>query len=202
MQQIAMRAMHLNRLIPGSECAARGGGESFANIRHAFLGERFGLHMAFANGGCCRPHQRPRLFANRNFRRTKRPIAFKGTLRRTLAPRMAKLHRRHRTLRLDETRKSLHRFNMRIGPKPKIAMGNATLAHHACDFGENQPKATNREATKLHQMPIIRQTFDRRILAKWWHHHAIWYRHTANGERREKQGTHGASPIRLALCLA
>ena len=99
---------------------------------------------------------------------------------------MAKLHRRHRALRLDEAGKPLHWFNMRIGPKPKITMGNAPFAHHACDFSEDQPKATNGEATKLHHMPIIRQTFDRRILAKWRHHHAIGNRHTANGEWREK----------------
>ena len=81
MQQIAMRAMHLNGFIAGGERTTRGGGEGFANIRHAFLGQRFWLHMAFANGGCCRPHQRPRLFAYGNFRRPKRSIAFKGALR-------------------------------------------------------------------------------------------------------------------------
>ena len=99
---------------------------------------------------------------------------------------MAKLHRRHRALRLDEARKPLHWFNMRIRPKPKITMGNAPFAHYACDFSENQPKATHGKATQLHHMPIIRQTFDRRILAKWRHHHAIGNRHTANGEWREK----------------
>jgi hypothetical protein len=61
-------------------------------------------------------------------------------------------------------------------------MRNATLTHHGSHLGEDQPKATNRKAAKLDHMPIIRQTFDRGILAKRRHHHAIGNRHTANSQ--------------------
>jgi hypothetical protein len=81
-------------------------------------------------------------------------------------------------------------------------MGDTAFAHNGSDFREDQPKATHGEATELHHMPIIRQTFDRRILAQRRHHDAVWNRHTANRQWRKKQGTHEVSPEKQKLHAA
>jgi len=98
-------------------------------------------------------------------------------------------------LLLDEPDQSLQRLNENIIPYAKVAQGAAAAA---LDFGrldDNQARATGRELAGVHQMPVGRESLDRRILVHRRHHNTVAQLDAPDRKRREQQHLgHGLFP--------
>lgn len=86
-------------------------------------------------------------------------------------------------LGVDEIHDPLQRGDVRVRPQAEIAIGNAPLGDDARGLDQDQPEAAQREAAKMHQVPVIGEAVLGRILAHRGHHRPV-----AEGDAAQREG--------------
>jgi hypothetical protein len=96
------------------------------------------------------------------------------------------LHARDAALRMDEARDPRDWFDVRITPDAEILRADSCFGQDRRRFGDHQARAADRAAAKVDEVPVVRESIYRRILAHGRHEHAIGKREVANTKSVEK----------------
>ncbi len=96
----------------------------------------------------------------------------------------------NRTLSVDKTGDTLHRFDLFVVPQPEVFGSDAPVRRHRHRFGDDQAGAANGTASQVNQVPVIGQAVDTGILAHRRHCDAIAKGQLAQGIGF-KQQAHG-----------
>ena len=100
--------------------------------------------------------------------------------RRAFAARVRELHRRHRALRFDETRDARQHLDVLVFPDAEILRRDTSARFDGRGFREYDPRAADRAASEVHQMPVRCKAIVGRILTHGRHDDAIAQRNIAN----------------------
>ena len=100
--------------------------------------------------------------------------------------RVRKLHTRHCALLLDETKNAREHFDVFVFPDSQVLRADAPFRQHGSRFRDKKRRAADRTTPEMHQMPVVREAIDARILAHRRDADAIAQPHVAQSQRREK----------------
>jgi hypothetical protein len=75
---------------------------------------------------------------------------------------------------------------MGVVPQPEIAGCDAPLARNRCRLGEDERSAADRPRSQMHQVPIVGQPLEARILAHGRQNDAAAKLDAANTDRRQQ----------------
>src|SRR5579872_5796578 len=137
-----------------------------------------------------RDHIGPSAFTLRHFSMLRGP----RLVRACLAPRMRKLNSREASLLVNETYNSCQGFRVSVAPNPQILRADACLGRHRSCFAKHNRRSAHRAASKVNEVPVIRQSVRARILAHRRNRNAVPQRHPSNCQRL-KQMRHGCSRL-------
>ena len=82
-----------------------------------------------------------------------------------LAPGVGQLNAGDSALSRDETGDALQRFDLFVVPQTEVFGGDSPVGGDRRGFRENQSGTAHRAAAQVHQMPVVGQTIDARVLA-------------------------------------
>ena len=78
---------------------------------------------------------------------------------------MRQLHAGNSTLRLNELKNPRQHFDVRIFPNPEVLRTDPSLGQNCGRLGENERRAADRAAAKVHEVPVVREA----ISLEYWH---------------------------------
>ena len=188
MQQVAVRAVELDHLEPRAFGAARGIDEGLPDPLQLGQGQRVGLQPIRPDRVVSRGHNVPGAVAARPVGFVQGAVAEPGTLHARLAAGVGELHRRDRSLRLDEGCNALERRDMRVAPDPEVAMRDAPGGLDRGGFGEDQPGTADGELGEVREVPVAGHAVGGRVLAHRRDRHAVRDSDAAQVQRGEQQG--------------
>ena len=106
---------------------------------------------------------------------------------------------------VEKPHNSRQRLDVVVGPDPEVLRADAPLGCHGRGLRHHQAGATDRAAPEMHEMPIIGQSVNARVLAHRRHEHAIGEGDGADRQRIEEvwHGCESSSrPIAVRLLAA
>src|SRR5262245_7395511 len=92
------------------------------------------------------------------------------------------------TMLFDEAHDPRQRLHVCVIPQAEVAGSDAPFARDRGGFCEHQCGATHRACPEMNKVPVIRQTFEARVLAHRRHRDAAAQRDPANADWREQVG--------------
>lgn len=174
--------MNLDDVEACSECAAGCGSERGLHLSDARGVELMRLSVALGEGdgaGCGD-------VAPSTFRRWEQGFAFPGTALAGLASRMGELDRRVCALSVEEVDDARKHGDVPVFPDAEVIGRNSALGQNCGGLGEDQARASDGSAAEMHQVPVIGEAVDARILAHGRDGDAIGQSDTAECNRREE----------------
>ena len=99
---------------------------------------------------------------------------------------MPELDRRHRAVLLQEAGDAFQRRGLAVVPQPDVAMGDAALRRHRRGLDHDDAGAALREFAEMHEVPVIGDAIDRRILAHRRKQDAIFGCYATKRDRLEQ----------------
>src|ERR1700736_285403 len=101
---------------------------------------------------------------------------------------MGQLHSGGAGLFMDEPNDSAQRLDMFISPNAKILRTDPRLGKNSRRLRHNQPRATDRAAPEMNEMPVVSVTVAARVLAHRRHEYPIGKLYVSNPERIKQSG--------------
>lgn len=102
---------------------------------------------------------------------------------------------------MGEFHNGLPCFSLLIVPKADTVRGNPGFRGNACCLNHDEPEATSRPSTIMHEVPVGRNAvFTSLVLAHWWEENAIFYSEPAESEG-SKKGTDSHSLMLPAITV-
>ena len=180
--QIAVRRVDFddaNARVPRAPRARGEGGDDFAD---AVVRQRLRLRIVVGERQRARRHDlRPSAFRfGHEARAIPRPP------RARLASGVRELHARDAALRMDEMRDPRELLDVRVAPDAEILRTDPPFGQDRRRLGDHQAGAAHRAAAEVNEVPIVRETIHRRVLAHRRHEHAIGEGDVPDAERIEK----------------
>src|SRR5262245_56511316 len=160
MNQIPMRPMDLENAKAGIACATSGRGKRRDDSTNAIARERLRRRIIVGEPNRAWRHDVfPTAFALRN-----RAIAFPWPARARLATGVRQLHPSNTALLVNEMNDALERLDVIVTPDAEVLRANAGLRQDRCRFCHYKSCAANSPTTEMHEVPVVRQPINARVL--------------------------------------
>jgi hypothetical protein len=123
------------------------------------------------------------------------PAAFAGWDRAISAPRavgarlparVRELHARYTALPVREVDDARQHVDVVVLPDPEIFRADAPFRRDRGGLGEDQAGTADRTAAEMHEVPVVGETVDARVLAHGRHEHAVGEGQVANRQGIEE----------------
>ena len=186
-QQVAVGAMHLERVEADGGRPHRGRGEVLDH-----LGEALGVQRRRRRPAVVVGHGRGADGAPRRLPLAQRRAALPGAPRARLAPGMAELHADpRRPDRAAEGRHPLHLHRLRLVPEAGAAVGDPPLGRDAGRLDQHEAGPGHRHLPEMDVVPLGHPALDGGVLAHRRDDDAIGQVQRAEGDRLEQGDGHG-----------
>src|SRR3954447_22725213 len=193
--EVTMRAVQFQDVEAGFMGAPRRVAPGLDQILHFVPLKRLRHRPLFTVGNRARRYRRP-LVPIVDLRRSRQwPVALPWTPGARFSAGMTKLNSRSRVLLLDELDDAFQRLDGNIVPDAKVAPGAAAPPLDLGRLDHNEARATSRELSGIHQMPVRRKSLYRGVLMHGRHDYAIAQLNASDRQRRKQQHFgHGRFP--------
>ncbi len=180
MRQVAVREVQLDDVEARGFGPPRGRGELLGQFGDLGFGQRTRRGQV-AEGVAGRADRVPAAVGCRH-----RLAAFPGRRRRRFAPGMRELHTGRGTLLVEEVVDASPCRDLVVVPQTGVLRADPAFRDHCGRLADDQPGATGGELAEVHQVPVVGQAVDRRVLAHRRYPRAVADDDVAQLDRFEK----------------
>ena len=179
-EQVAVRQVQLDQVEAGLEREPGRAHEVVVHVVHVGARHLARCRPAGPEGQRRGPHGLPGVVV------LQRGIALPGQAARGLAPGVCELHADLRgAAGVHEVDDALPGVALRVVVEPRTAVGDTTGLRDVGHLGDHEPGATHRARPEVHQVPVVNDAVDRRVLAHGRDDHAVGQLELAQAQGRE-----------------
>ena len=184
--QVAVGTVDFNDLKTSGQRTAGCGGEGGDKVLHFWNGERVGNRVAFAEGDGAGGDNLPAVGGSG----WNGGAAIPGELATGFAAGMGELDGGNGALGLQKSRDAGEGGYLVVRPEAEVAVGDSPAGLDGSGLDNHKAGTTGGAAAEVHQMPVVGEAINARVLAHGRDGNPVWKGDSANREGREQTARH------------